>query len=860
MGTYAKVEKDTYPVLLLVPSLDDIKGIDKHYLSSFGEEDVIVGELYMRGKKAPKMIDLNAYIQDQIAPLVDKVRPNYVVVAQGDYFKKLSGQVKTDANVGYVFENIGLHNPSGANCAINVAYVPSHKRAFYDPDRIEPMIERSLGAVINHANGVYLPPGDSGTTVVVKDNQSVLEAMDYLIDQKALAIDTETFSLNIERAKLGTIACATDTDFSISMPVSSLFGADEEYTKRELKAFFEDYRGKVIYHNASYDISVLIRYLFMDDIADVKGMMEGLECLTRDFEDTKIIAYLATNTCAGNNLGLKDLAQEFAGNFAEDEIKDITRMPLDKLLEYNAVDTRSTWYVYNTYYPLMESEGQLDIYENHFKKYLVDIIQMQLTGIPLNMGRVKEVKKILTVDQHRAEHQIKNHHLVQDFHQVLVQKWVDEKNATWKKKRTTVAESQDKVEFNPASSLQLGSLLFEFLELPVLELTPTKLPATGNKVLKNLKNHTDDPDILRLLDSILDLTAVSKIVSAFIPAFEAAAYSTRNHWHYLIGHFNLGGTVSGRLSGSNPNLQQLPSGGRYGSLIKSCFQAPKGKLLIGLDFDSLEDKISALTTKDPNKVKVYSDGYDGHSFRAYSYYPEVLGHLPNNVEGINSIKKLYPTWRDESKAPTFALTYQGTYLTLMKNCGFSEEKAKIIEERFLELYRVSVEWVNSKLKEASKTGYILGAFGLKIRTPLLKQTIQGTRSTPTEASAEGRTAGNALGQSWCLLNNRAQAEFLSLVRASEFKYDIRPCAAIHDATYYEVPEDLAAVQYVNTHLVREVNWNDHPEIYHPEVGLGGKLSVFYPSWEHEITIPNDATTDEIETVCNEALKEFYENH
>ena len=77
---------------------------------------------------------------------------------------------------------------------------------------------------------------------------------------------------------------------------------------------------------------------------------------------------------------------------------------------------------------------------------------------------------------------------------------------------------------------------------------------------------------------------------------------------WLHGSFNLGGTVSGRLSSSDPNLQNIPAGSIYGKMIKKCFTAPEGWIMCGADFASLEDRISALTTKDPAKLKVY----EGH--------------------------------------------------------------------------------------------------------------------------------------------------------------------------------------------------------------------------------------------------------
>ena len=181
----------------------------------------------------------------------------------------------------------------------------------------------------------------------------------------------------------------------------------------------------------------------------------------------------------------------------------------------------------------------------------------------------------------------------------------------------------------------------------------------------------------------------------------------------------------------------------------------------------------------------------------------------------------------------------------MKNCGFSEAEAKEIEKRYHELYKVSDDWVKAQLKEAERTGYITAAFGLRIRTPRIQQVVLGLGATPKEAAAEGRSAGNALGQSWCMLNSRAYNAFMKTVRASIHRTSIRLCAQIHDAGYMLIRDDLACVMFTNHHLVKEVEWQDHPAIAHDEVKLGGELSIFYPSWAEELTIPNGASESEV---------------
>lgn len=250
-----------------------------------------------------------------------------------------------------------------------------------------------------------------------------------------------------------------------------------------------------------------------------------------------------------------------------------------------------------------------------------------------------------------------------------------------------------------------------------------------------------------------------------------------------------------------------------------------------------------------------TEGYDGHCLRAYYYFRDRMPDIdPTSVESINSIKKKYPELRQDSKAPTFALTYGGTYITLMKNCGFSEEQAKSIEANYHELYRESDEWVKERLARACDDGFVELAFGLKLRTPLLKQSILGNRSTLHQAEAEARTAGNALsGQSYGLLNNRAAVAFMKRVWASKWRTSIQPVALIHDAIYLLIDDDIECLEWVNKTLIEEMSWQELPEIAHDTVKLGAELDVFYPSWENEITLPNNATQQEIKDVIQKHL-------
>jgi DNA polymerase-1 len=166
----------------------------------------------------------------------------------------------------------------------------------------------------------------------------------------------------------------------------------------------------------------------------------------------------------------------------------------------------------------------------------------------------------------------------------------------------------------------------------------------------------------KILKALIELNKVSKILDSFIPTFRDKTIPKQDKV-YLHGNFNLGGTVSGRLSSSKPNMQQIPStGSKYAKPIKKCFSAPEGWLLCSADFNSLEDRISALTTKDINKLKVYVDGYDGHSLRAYYYFKD---QMPD-IKLASGEQKCYKAKVGNSYVhftDTSEIVYQGTVYT-----------------------------------------------------------------------------------------------------------------------------------------------------------------------------------------------------
>ena len=856
-------EENTYDIAILIKDSHFIgSSLSEYYVEPLEKLGIprnkIIAFNLPYDKKKVSSNQIHAYFNSLI-PALDKLGIKYIYCADAEYFKTLTKQRKADNHLGYVLD-----------CAapkykhMKVVLGLNYGGLLYNPNQA-PKLDLSLTTLADSYNGCYQ---QLGANIIHKAQYPVfipqIQAfLNSLHQYPSLTCDIEAFSLNPFEAGIGSIAFAWNKHEGGSFLVDWIKNPDDsplegqqrhnKAIKSLLKHFFINYKGNLKYHNATFDIKVLILELFMRHPQDYQGMLYGLEVMTRDIDDTKVIAYLALNTTAELSLGLKDLGHEYAGDYAESDIKNIRLIPQESLLKYNLTDCLTTWFVFDKYYPVMLQDSQKHIYETIMKPSIKILIQMELVGMPIDPQRVWEVEQELEELKAKYLKQLADSASVQTCEKVIKLKELTAINAKLKTKQHGLEKVADYV-FNPNSGNHLIELLYTVMNLPVIDTTATKLPSTSGDTLEKLLNHTSNQDYTTALNALIGLSKVDKILTSFIPSFKQAVLKG-DGLGWLHANFNLNGTVSGRLSCNKPNLQQIPSGSDFGKLIKSCFMAPPKMVFAGADFASLEDRINTLLTKDTNKLKVYTDGYDGHCLRA-AYYFKIPVDV-NNVAEVNAIKKTHPEERQDSKAPTFALTYMGTWATLMKNCGFTEQLSKEIETNYHELYKESDAWAKDKLDLCCKQGYIDVAFGLRIRTPLLAKSVLDNSKTLREAQAEARSVGNAIsGQSYGLLNNRAAIAFMNRVWASEFKYDVFLVSLIHDAIYLIMKDDIRVVEWVNNALTEEMSWQELPEIQHPQVKLGAELDVFYGGWHQPITLPNHASKEDILRICKEGVDEY----
>lgn len=842
--------------------------LEKHYVAPLIHEGVDADEIIFytleHNQKGKVTASQAREHLGKLEPILESQGIDLVAVCDSTYFKALTKVKRADPHIGYTMD-------SDLWPWAKVFYVPRCGQLFYNPSIANRILLalQTLAAATKGQKSVFTI-NHRKNVVHLHTTKNIQQALLDLLESDVIAYDIETFSLQVNKAGIGTIAFATSEHGAIAFQVQ--LWHQQGYSKAVMKMlgqfFVECQRRNItlLTHGGTFDSKVLIANLYMLTKEDIPGMVDGLEIMHHNVEDTHTLAYLATNSTAGNKLSLKEQAFEFTGNYALDEIEDITKIPVDQVLDYNGIDAMATYWLWKKHRPTVLAE-QEDVYQKVFRPSEKTITQMELCGLPMNLSAVLMAEKHLQDIVDSAWDVLNNSAVIEEFMEKYRELLAAEATAKLKKKVKTGDDFLHE-EFKPDSNKQVPLLLYTGMGLPILKETAGGHGSTSADALAGLVKYEQANQnrsyVLEVLDALIILGEANKILTDFIPKFKDLGVN-KGGWLYLLGSFNLGGTVSGRLSSSNPNMQNLPSTGtKYAKMIKKCFQAPfTGEwLLVGADYFSLEDRISALQTKDPNKLAVYLEGYDGHCLRAYSYFgdqmpdiaAEIEKHPDRKVDIINSISGRYPKLRQHSKGPTFALTYGGTWRTLVETFGIDVKEAKQIEERYHELYKVSDDWVKEQIDFARDNGYVELAFGLRLRTPVLARTLKHARTRPYEAKKEGKTAGNALGQSYGLLNSFSANMFMERVwNHPKYRHEVLPCAQIHDSQYYLIRNTLGCLKWVNDNLVECMEWNDLDAIKHDQVGLGAELDVFYPSWADPITLPNRASLKEIQEVLHCSL-------
>ena len=270
------------------------------------------------------------------------------------------------------------------------------------------------------------------------------------------------------------------------------------------------------------------------------------------------------------------------------------------------------------------------------------------------------------------------------------------------------------------------------------------------------------------------------------------------------------------------------------------------------DYSALEERIGANVTKDPNKIKVFIEGFDGHSLAASYYFEEELKRRGikvdrNDPESVNQIKEKAKDLRQIGKAVTFGANYGSTEHAVSRSLKIPIEEAKKILDKYWEMYAKTKEYWKKIEEQVLENGFAVGALGLKARADL-SQIKDNAKYSSTLRSIVNMTI-----QSYALLMNRTIFRLQEEIEKAGYENDILIQNSVYDSIYIMIKPDEKIIKWLNDTLIEIMLWlPDYAVDW--EVKNEAELEIG-KSWVAEETIPNNASLDVVKEKLNKILKE-----
>ena len=484
------------------------------------------------------------------------------------------------------------------------------------------------------------------------------------------AFDTETTSLNIIDAELVGISFAVADHKAWYVPVP----ADELEARaivEELRPIFENDAALKIAQNAKYDYSILKRYgvevaypLFDTMIAHY--LLEPEQPHNMDYLSEIYLGYKPIPTSALIDTGKKKKAAEadldlFAMmDAAEDDGKPMTMRdcPVEQVAEYCCEDSDVTYQLAQRFRPMLKKENLLKLFTEIEMPLVRVLADMELTGVRLDVAALTESKAILEEEQKRLEQRL--------------------------------AEIVGHP-FNPLSPKVVAQVIFDELRLD----PKAKNRSTAEDVLVQLKSRLEKPEHLELIDGILNYRGNKKLLGTYI---EALPQEINPRTHRIHCQFNQTVTATGRLSSSNPNLQNIPIRDATGRELRKAFVPNEGEVFFSADYSQIELRLMAHLSQDPNMVEAFLEGDDIHRATAAKIY-----HVP-----LDQVTKLE---RTKAKTANFGIIYGISTFGLASRLNIPRGEAKQLIDGYFSTYPRVKEYMDESIRVAREKGYVETLFG-----------------------------------------------------------------------------------------------------------------------------------------------------
>ena len=556
------------------------------------------------------------------------------------------------------------------------------------------------------------------------DQQQFSNWLQKLQNSQLMAVGTETTSLNYMVADLVGISLAVEAGEAAYIPFGHDYLGAPQQLPREMvleaiKPILEDPKIKKVGQNLKYDTSVLAQHGI-----DLKGiaydtMLESYvinSVATRHDMDSLAQHYLEVETTSFTEIAGKGASQ-----------LTFNQISLEQAGPYAAEDADITLRLHHALWPQVKAVLPL--------KTLFEEIELPLIKVLSRIERTGALVDDTLLFQQSQE---------------LAERLAELETQAWE-----LAGQQ----FNLASPKQLAEILFTKLEIPVLKKTAKGAPSTKEEVLQELALDYPLPKVL------LEHRGLAKLKSTYTDKLPVMINPTTRRIHTS---YHQAGTATGRLSSSDPNLQNIPIRTAEGRRVRQAFIAPEGHRLIAADYSQIELRIMAHLSGDQNLLKAFEQGQDVHRATAAEVF------------GIN-LAQVTIDKRRSAKAINFGLIYGMSAFGLAKQLNIGRKQAAEYIELYFQRYPGVQDYMNQVRHSAAEKGYVETHFGRRLYLPEIN-----SRNGMRRQAAE-RTAINAPMQ-----GTAADIIKLAMINVDNWlrnqKLKSRMIMQVHDELVLEVPE------------------------------------------------------------------------
>ena len=485
-----------------------------------------------------------------------------------------------------------------------------------------------------------------------------------LTNSKQFAFDTETDNVDHVHAKLVGISLSVEPYQAAYIPLAHQYlGVPEQLPLTEvlakLKPVLENPEIKKIAQNAKFDYSILANYGIKVSGIAFDTMLESyvLNSTERHDMDSMANRYLNHKTITYDELTKVDKKKV-----------TIDAIEVEKTTQYAAEDADITLQLHEKLWPELEKDQKLTkLFTDIEMPLAIVLAEMERTGVLVDAKQLNDYSIELAKQLIEIEAQL--------------QSLAGEK-------------------FNPASPKQIQAILFDKHNLPVLKKTPKGDPSTSEEVLSELANEYELPRMILFYRGLAKLknTYTDKLPLMISPIDQ------RIHTNY-----NQIGTITGRLSSNDPNLQNIPVRNEEGRRIRQAFIAPKGCKIISADYSQIELRIMAHLSQDKSLLNAFAHDKDIHRVTA----GEILGKAESEVTNEE---------RRRAKAVNFGLIYGMSAFGLSKQINIPRKEAQFYIDRYFERYPGVQQYMEQTRQLAAEQGYVETLSGRRLYLPKIRST------------------------------------------------------------------------------------------------------------------------------------------